>query len=187
MDAFTVAAPWHDYGDIMTRHAAVLLALLPTGGYEKAHGSLIEKDILAHAQALEDAQSAADVLLEVAAGIPPELIDDYEKDYGLPRACLIDLPTGQAARIAAIDRARTAHKNYDPTGIMALFASFGMTVANIGRHYPMQCTTPCTAAVNSVRNRFRLTISVQTPITADISCIIDQYLPTAWRVDIIEV
>lgn len=182
-----MAAPWRGDGDIMTTHADVLLELLPTGGYEKAHGTLIEKDIKAHARALEDAQGAADLLLEAAAGIPPELITEYEKDYGLPRSCSIDLPITQNERIAAIEQARTPQRHYNESGIIALFASFGMTVVNIQRYRPTLCTTPCSAPVNSVRNRFRLTISIQSPITADVSCIIDQYLPTAWRVDILEV
>lgn len=171
----------------MTTHADVLLQSLPLGAYETAHGTLIEKDIKAHATALDDAQSAADLLLEAAQGIPPELIREYEQDYSLPRACTVTATLTQAERIAAIEQARQPQKHYDKAGIIALFDSFGMTVDSIQTYRPMQCTAPCNDPINTERNRFRLTLAVQTPFTADVSCLIDHYLPTAWRVDILEV
>lgn len=171
----------------MSQYADVLLQSLPIGGYEIAYGTLIEKDIKAHAKALEQAATTADLLLDAASAIPPELIREYEQDYGLPRACSITTSLTQAERIAAIEQARQPQKHYTHAGIVALFAAFGMTVLSIQRYRPTGCTAPSNAPTNTVRNRFRLTIRVQSPHTADISCLIDHYLPCAWRVDIIEV
>jgi hypothetical protein len=171
----------------MRQYTDVLLLSLPIGGYETAQGTLIDKDITAHAHALKHAATTADLLLEAASAIPPELIREYEQDYSLPRACSITTSLTQAERIAAIEQARQPQKHYNQAGIINLFASFGMTVLNIQRHRPTMCNAPSNAPTNTIRNRFRLTIRVQSPHTADISCLTDHYLPCAWRVDITEV
>ena len=171
----------------MTTHADVLLAALPTGAYEKASGTLIEKDVKAHAKALANAQTDADRLLATLSGIPPELLREYEQDYGLPRACALTAPSTQAERLAAIEAVALPVYHYRTQGVIDLFASFGETITHIQTYRPIQCIAPCNAATDTERSRFKLTISVQSPVTANLDCLIEHYLPIAWRVDIVEV
>ena len=51
----------------------------------------------------------------------------------------------------------------------------------------MQCTTPCTAPVNTEQLRFKVELWLQNPVDADMNCIINNYLPAYVRYDIVEV
>lgn len=171
----------------MSDHKTVLLELLPKGAYDTAHSTLVAKDVAGHAKALEQVQTDAELLLFAASEIPPELLGEYERDYALPRACSFVPAQDQAARIAAIKAASTPQQHYTTQGVIDLFDSFGVTVLDIQRYQPLQCTAQCTSATDTARSRFKLTISLQAPVTADLDCLLDNYLPAAWRVDFIEV
>ena len=171
----------------VNNHKTVLLELLPKGAYDTAHSTLVAKDVTGHAKALEQVQADAELLLFAASEIPPELLSEYERDYALPRACSFVPAQDQAARIAAIQAASTPQQHYTTQGVIDLFDSFGVTVLDIQRYRPLQCTAPCTAALDTARSRFKLTIRLQAPVMADLDCLLDHYLPNAWRVDFIEV
>lgn len=64
-----------------------------------------------------------------------------------------------------------------------ILAIFGVTLVDVVKHYPMQCTTPCTTPVNTERLRYKVLLRLQYPMAADMSCIIENYLPGYLRVE----
>jgi uncharacterized protein YmfQ (DUF2313 family) len=65
----------------------VLRQLLPVGGYDRAPNTDIANDIYGHAKALAQCDLDAKRLLNVLDSIPVELLEEYEKEYGLPLKC----------------------------------------------------------------------------------------------------
>ena len=63
-------------------YASVLRQLLPAGGYDTAQNTVIAADVYAHAKALAQADLDAKRLLNVLESIPPELLAEYENEYG---------------------------------------------------------------------------------------------------------
>jgi hypothetical protein len=49
---------------------------------------------------------------------------------------------------------------------------------------PMQCTAPCDSPVNTDQLRYKVKLKLESPVDADIDCIIKNYLPAYLRYDI---
>jgi hypothetical protein len=62
-----------------------------------------------------------------------------------------------------------------------------MQVLDIVKFKPMQCTAPCNSPVNTEELRYKVKLKLQTPLLADIDCIINNYLPAFIRYDVVEV
>lgn len=168
------------------QYAQVLRQALPQGAYETAPDCLVAKETSAHAQALHEAAVAADRVLEALSGVPVALLAEFERDMGLPSGCRT-LAGDVAGRIGDISNAVLHFLSYTDSGLQELFDRFGVDVLAVRRYAPLPCTAPCTQPLDTVRSRFRLSVQVDGPVMADLTCVIRTYLPASWRVDIEEV
>lgn len=167
-----------------SRIAAVLSQLLPPGGYDNAPGTVISKDIYAHALILAQAEQAADQLLNMIGSVPAELLAEYEQDLGLPPACASGKLT--LAQRQAFINARLAEDNVlNLAYLQSVFSLFGVVVKNVTKYRPMQCTASCTSAVNTEQLRFKVKLTIK-PTTANVGCIIKNYLPAYIRYDVVQ-
>ena len=163
-------------------YAAVLRHLLPEGVYDTAEMTHVADDIYAHAKALAQADIDAHRLLQVLETIPVDLLSDYEREYGLPMQCMVPGTQTIEERISVLRWIRQHRNVMNREYLEQILAIFGVTLVDVVKHYPMQCTTQCTAPVNTERLRYKVLLRLQYPMTADMSCIIENYLPGYLRV-----
>lgn len=165
-------------------YATVLRQLLPVGGYDTSPNTVLAKDIYAHALAFAKADLSAKRLLQAIGTVPVELLPEYETDYGLPLKCTtnVGLSTAQRQEILNFIIGQTNVFNRDY--IFGLFHIFGITIVELITHKPVRCNSPCTAAVNTEQLRYKVKLKLQSPVTANVQCIIDNYLPAFLRIDI---
>ena len=166
--------------------ADVLMQHLPHGPYDPSHNTNIYKDIVAHSKALALVKTSASRIFAVLNGIPNELINEFEREYGLPLLCG-DNSVGDtlAERTAEIERVkREGHVLLNLAGLNKLFARYNQTVLNVETYRPMQCIGSCVDPLNTDRLRFRVTLTLAKPITADFECLSRNYLPASLRLDI---
>lgn len=173
---------------LTTLYAAVLRQLLPAGGYDTAPDTVINADITGHAKALAQCELDAKRVLDVVDGVPAALIKEYEKDYGLPAACVAPSSLTLEQRIDAIDQLWFSDDPLQRTYFDAVMLRFGFVVVDLVRHIPMQCTTTCTAPVNTVNMRFKLHLHIESPVDSDLlDCVLTSYFPSYLRFDVVEV
>ncbi len=171
---------------IDNKMADVLMHHLPYGAYDHSHSTLIYKDIVAHTKVLELVKSSSSRIFTVINGIPDELIDEFEREYGLPLLC------GQNSvgdtineRKQEIDRVRReGHVLLNLAGLYKLFDRYNQTVLAVQTYVPMQCLGSCIDPINTDRLRFRVTLTLDKPIKADMVCLSKHYLPASLRLDI---
>lgn len=163
--------------------ATVLRQLLPPGAYDNSPGTLIAKDIYAHALALAQAEQSADQLLDAISSVPPALLNEYEQDLSLPPACAGKLTLAQ--RQAFIDARLNEDNVQNIAYLQFIFNLFGVVVKNVTKYRPMQCTASCTSAVNTEQLRYRVRLTIQ-PTSANVDCIIKNYFPAYLRYDIVQ-
>lgn len=168
-------------------YATVLRQLLPAGGYDTSSNTMIAKDIYAHAKALAQCDLDAKRLLSVLEGIPPELLNEYEKEYGLPLKCTTNVATSYAERIAIIQWVKNTKNVFNRNYLDQLLGIFGVTVVELVKFVPFRCTQACNQPLNTEQLRYKVTLKLQQPVRADMACIIKHYLPAFLRFDIIEV
>lgn len=166
--------------------ADVLMQHLPYGAYDHSHKTVIYKDIVAQTKALELVKSASSRIFTVINGIPDELIDEFEREYGLPLLCgqnsigdTIDERRDEIERVK-----REGHVILNLEGLYKLFERYDQTVLSIQTYVPMQCLGSCVDALNTDRLRFRVTLTLDKPIKADMVCLSKHYLPASLRLDI---
>ena len=165
-------------------YASVLRQLLPAGGYDASPDTeVLAVDIYAHAKVLAQADIDAHRLLQVLETIPVDLLADYEREYGLPMQCMVPGTQSIDERINVLRWVRTNRNVLNRSYIEQLLAIFGVTLVDIIKYFPMQCTAPCDAPVNTEQLRYKVFLRLQYPMTADMSCIIENYLPAYLRVD----
>lgn len=164
-------------------YASVLRQLLPEGVYDTAEMTHVADDIYAHAKALAQADIDAHRLLQVLETIPVDLLADYEREYGLPMQCMVPGSQTIEERINVLRWIRQHRNVMNREYLEQILAIFGVTLVDVVKHYPMQCTAPCTAPVNTERLRYKVLLRLQYPMTADMSCIIENYLPGYLRVE----
>ncbi|WP_335999444.1 hypothetical protein [Acinetobacter johnsonii] len=164
-------------------YASVLRHLLPEGVYDTAEMTHVSDDIYAHAKALAQADIDAHRLLQVLETIPVDLLADYEREYGLPMQCMVPGTQTIEERISVLRWIRQHRNVMNREYLEQILAIFGVTLVDVVKHHPMQCTAPCTAPVNTERLRYKVLLRLQYPMTADMSCIIESYLPGYLRVE----
>lgn len=172
--------------DETNKIADVLMQHLPYGAYDHSHKTVIYKDMVAHSKALELVKVSAARIFAVLNGIPDELIDEFEREYGLPLLCgQSDVGNTVDDRRAEIERVkREGHVLLNLAGLYKLFARYDQTLLAVQTYVPMQCLGTCVDPLNTARLRFRVTLTLAKPIKADMSCLSKHYLPASLRLDI---
>lgn len=165
-------------------YAMVLRQLLPVGGYDTAPNTIIAADIYAHAKVLAQADLDAKRLLNVLEGIPTELLSEYEAEYGLPLKCTVNATKSIAERLQIINWFKTTENVFNRVYLEQLLLIFGITLLDLVTYQPMQCTAPCNTSVNTEQLRYKVKLQLKGPVTADMDCIIKNYLPAYIRYDI---
>ena len=168
-------------------YAAILRQLLPIGGYDNAPQCIVAADIYGHATVLAQADLNAKRLLSVISIIAPELIREYERDYGLPLKCTTNAALPLQERIDLVNEIIAESNVINKAYVTNMLARFGVGLIELVTYKPMQCTASCTAAVNTEQLRYKVTLKLQSPINADMDCINKNYLPAFLRVDVEEV
>ena len=164
-------------------YASVLRQLLPDGVYDTAEMTHVADDIYAHAKALAQADIDAHRLLRVLETIPVDLLADYEREYGLPMQCMVPGSQTIEERIHVLRWIRQHRNVMNREYLEQILAIFDVTLVDVVKHRPMLCTAPCTSPVNTERLRYKVLLRLQYPMTADMSCIIENYLPGYLRVE----
>lgn len=164
-------------------YASVLHQLLPEGVHDSAQQTLVADDIYAHAKILAQSDIDAHRLLKVLEEVPLELLPDYEQEYGLPMLCAVPGSFSIEERLNALKLVRTRRNVFNRTYLQQILAVFGVTLIDVVKFKPMQCTAPCTSPVNTERLRYKVLLRLQYPMTADMGCIIENYLPGYLRID----
>lgn len=164
-------------------YASVLRQLLPEGVYDTAEMTHVADDIYAHAKALAQADIDAHRLLQVLETIPVDLLADYEREYGLPMQCMMPGSQTIEERISVLRWIRQHRNVMNRKYLEQILAIFGITLVDVVKHRPMLCTASCTSPVNTERLRYKVLLRLQYPMTADMSCIIENYLPGYLRVE----
>ncbi|WP_131669845.1 hypothetical protein [Psychrobacter pygoscelis] len=159
---------------------------LPSGAYDHSHKTIIYKDILAHTKALELVRASSKQIFAVLKGIPDELIDEFEREYGLPLLCgQSNVGDSLTERKRELERVRReGHVLLNLDGLYKLFERYNQTILSMQTYVPMQCTGTCIDPLNTARLRFRVTLSLEKPIKADMACLSKHYLPASLRLDI---
>lgn len=165
-------------------YASVLMRLLPEGGYDTAQSTTVYDDVYAHAKLLAQTDIDAHRLLQVLESIPVELLNEYEREYGLPMKCMVSSSLSIVERIEILRWVRISRNVMNRMYLEQLLAVFGVTLNDIVRFTPLQCTAAqCISPVDTDRSRFKVVLRLQYPVNADIGCIIENYLPGYLRVD----
>ncbi|ENX48754.1 hypothetical protein F943_02291 [Acinetobacter ursingii NIPH 706] len=165
-------------------YASVLRQLLPVGGYDTSANTNIAIDIYAHAKLLAQTDFDGKRLLSVIHDIPPELISEYEREYGLPLNCSFDDDRSIEERINIVKWVRS--HIFGTEYYRQLLSFFGVELINLVKPKPMQCTDPCTAPVNTEQLRYKIKLLVKNSNTANMSCIIESYFPAFLQIDPVE-
>ncbi len=164
-------------------YAAVLRQLLPVSGYDLAPNTYIDTDIQAHARVLAQTDLDAKRLLNVICDIPTELVNEYETEYGLPLQCSLNVTRTIAKRIQIIKWVKS--KSYGLAYYQQLFMIFGIDLVSLVKPKPLQCTAPCTSAVNTEQLRYKIKLGLRNASTADLACIFDSYFPAILEIDVV--
>ena len=162
----------------------VLRQLLPVGGYDRAPNTDIANDIYGHAKALAQCDLDAKRLLNVLDSIPVELLEEYEKEYGLPLKCQTNVTQTVEERLAIVNWIRNTKNVLNTEYLEQLLSIFNVNLVELVKYKPMQCTAPCNSPVNTEQLRYKVKLVLQSPVEADMDCIIYNYLPAYVRYDI---
>lgn len=119
-------------------HAELLKRLLPPGAYD-LDGPLIAAELAAEGNALDAAQSAAELLLsEADPRTTLHMLADWERVYGLPDPCIGLQPTIEQRRAAVVSKV-TVHPGLSRAFYIRLAAMLGytITITEIKKHTVM--------------------------------------------------
>jgi len=165
-------------------YASVLRQLLPVGGYDASPNTeALAVDVYAHAKLLAHADLDAKRLLNVLEGIPSELIAEYETEYGLPLKCTVNASRTVEERLQILNWVRTSRNVLNRAYLEQLLAIFGVVLIDIVKFKPLLCTAPCNSPVNTEQLRYKAFLRLQYPMNADMSCIVENYLPGYLRIE----
>mgnify|MGYP003604155338 CR=1 FL=1 len=169
-------------------YASVLRQLLPTGGYDTSPNTeALAVDVYAHAKLLAQADLDGKRLLKVLEELPPELLPEYETEYGLPLKCSINAGRTLEERLEILKWVRSTNNVLNQTYLEQILAIFGVELFELRKYTPMQCTAPCNSAVNTEQLRYKVRIVIPDDSVADLDCIIENYLPGYLRIDVLKV
>lgn len=165
----------------------LLRQLLPVGGYDRAPNTVVADDIYGHAKALAQCDLDAKRLLSVLEVVPPELLIEYEREYGLPLQCQTNVTLTIAERIQILRFFKNTENVLNKSYLEQILAIFNLTLIELVTHKPMQCGHSCVSALNTEILRYKVKLKLESPVLADIDCIIKNYLPAFLRYDIVEI
>lgn len=169
-------------------YASVLRQLLPVGGYDTSpNTAALAVDVYAHAKLLAQADLDAKRLLKVLEGFPPDLISEYETEYGLPLKCTVNAGKTLEERIELLKWVRSTRNVLNRAYFDQVLAIFGVELFEFKTFRPMQCTAPCNAPVNTEQLRYKVRIVIPDTAPADMDCIIQNYFPGYLRIDVLKV
>jgi len=169
-------------------YASVLRQLLPTGGYDTSPNTeALAVDVYAHAKLLAQADLDGKRLLKVLEALPPELLPEYEIEYGLPLKCSINAGKTIEERIELLKWVRSTRNVLNRAYFDQILKFFGVELFEFKKFKPMQCTAPCNAPVNTEQLRYKIRIVIPDTAPADMDCIIQNYFPGYLRVDVLKV
>lgn len=165
-------------------YASVLRQLLPVGGYDASpHTEALSVDVYAHAKLFAQADLDAKRILSVLEGIPSELINEYEAEYGLPLKCTVNASRTFEQRLQILNWVRTSRNVLNRGYLEQLLAIFGVVLIDIVKFKPLLCTAACDSPVNTEQLRYKVFLRLQYPMSADMSCIVENYLPGYLRIE----
>lgn len=164
-------------------YASVLRQLLPIGGYDNSPNTHLAIDVYAHAKLLAQADLDAKRILSVLEAIPSELMNEYEAEYGLPLKCTVNASRTFEERLAILNWVRTSRNVLNRTYLQQILAVFGITLLDVVKFKPMQCTATCNSPLNTEQLRYKVFLKLKYPVNADMNCIIENYLPAFLRYD----
>ena len=162
----------------------LLRQLLPVGGYDNAPNTHVADDIYGHAKALAQCDLDAKRLLNVVDSIPVELLEEYEREYGLPLKCTTNVAQTIEERLAVVTWMRNTKNVLNTDYIEQLLILFNVDLIELVKFKPMQSSAPCDAPVNTEQLRYKVKLKLQSPVLADMNCLIENYLPAFLRYDI---
>lgn len=165
-------------------YASVLRQLLPVGGYDNAANTTVADDIYGHAKALAQCDLNAKRLLKVLEAVPPELLTEYETEYGLPLKCQTNVTKTFEERLSILSWVRNTKNVLNKTYLEQLLSLFNVTLIELVTYKPLKCTDSCNSPVNTEQLRFKVKLRLQSPVLADMECIIKNYLPAFIRYDL---
>lgn len=169
-------------------YASVLRQLLPTGGYDTSPNTeALAVDVYAHAKLLAQADLDGKRLLRVLEGFPSELLPEFELEYGLPLKCTVNASRTFEERLQILNWVRTSRNVFNRAYLEQLFAIFGVVMIDIVKFKPMQSIAPCNAPVNTEQLRYKVLLELQYPVNADLSCIIENYLPGYLQIEFLAI
>lgn len=169
-------------------YASVLRQLLPVGGYDASPNTeALSVDVYAHAKLLAQADIDAKRLLTVLEELPPELLSEYETEYGLPLKCTVNAGRAVEERLEILKWVRSTRNVLNRAYFDQVLKIFGVELFEFKKFKPMQCTSPCNAPVNTEQLRYKIRIVIPDTAPADIDCIIQNYLPGYLRIDVLKV
>ncbi|CAM4094985.1 hypothetical protein ACPR111641_01830 [Acinetobacter pragensis] len=169
-------------------YASVLRQLLPTGGYDASPNTdALAVDVYAHAKLLAQADLDGKRLLTVLEELPPELLPEYETEYGLPLKCTVNVSKTIEERIEILKWVRSTRNVLNRAYFDQVLKIFGVELFEFKKFKPMQCTSPCNAPVNTEQLRYKVRIVIPDTAPADMDCIIQNYFPGYLRIDVLKV
>ena len=169
-------------------YASVLRQLLPTGGYDTSPNTeALAVDVYAHAKLLAQADLDGKRLLKVLEELPPELLPEYETEYGLPLKCTVNASRTIEERLQILKWVRSTRNVLNRAYFEQVLKIFGVELFEFKKFKPMQCTSPCNAPVNTEQLRYKIRIVIPDTAPADIDCIIENYFPSYLRIDVLKV
>ena len=169
-------------------YASVLRQLLPTGGYDASPNTeALAVDVYAHAKLLAQADLDAKRLLKVLEELPPELLPEYELEYGLPLKCTVNASRTIEERLEILKWVRSTRNVLNRAYFEQVLKIFGVELFEFKKFKPMQCTAPCNMPVNTEQLRYKIRIVIPDTAPADMDCIIQNYFPGYLRIDVLEV
>ncbi|MEX5441874.1 hypothetical protein WCE14_00585 [Acinetobacter schindleri] len=166
-------------------HKSILLQLLPSGLYDSAEETNIADDISGHAKVLAQADLDGQKLLETIPGVQPELIVEYEVDFGLPLKCTLSTSLPIEERVRIVKWAQTKLRGLEY--YRELFSFYDIELIDYIKPKPFQCTQSCNLPVNTEQLRFKIKLIVSNPNSVDTQCIINSYFPAFLEVNVVEV
>ncbi|EOR07290.1 hypothetical protein I593_02177 [Acinetobacter tandoii DSM 14970 = CIP 107469] len=165
-------------------YASILRQLLPVGGYDPSPSTeALSVDVYAHAKLFAQADLDAKRILSVLEAIPQELINEYELEYGLPLKCTVNASRTVEERLQILNWVRTSRNVLNRAYLEQLLAIFGVVLIDIVKFKPLLCTAACDSPVNTEQLRYKVFLRLQYPMNADMSCIVENYLPGYLRIE----
>ncbi|MNE54254.1 hypothetical protein D3C80_1490190 [compost metagenome] len=123
-------------------------------------------------------------LLNVLETIPIELLEEYEQEYGLPLKCTTNVAQTVEERLEIVNWIRRTKNVLNTDYIKQLLVIFNVNLIELVTYKPFKCTAPCNSPVNTEQLRYKVKLRLQSPVNADINCLIKNYLPAFLRYDI---